>query len=66
LVERDVCREPLVVGISQGGVGGARDREPRTTAVADHGDDRDRRAIGVLLIPFAEERSAARGSRQAA
>jgi hypothetical protein len=42
------------------------DREPRTTNVADHGHDLDRLAIGVLLIPVAEEQSAARGSRQAA
>jgi hypothetical protein len=45
---------------------GRGDREPRTTNVADHGHDLDRLAIGVLLIPFAEEQSAARGSRQAA
>jgi hypothetical protein len=31
------------------------DREPQTTNVADHGDDLDRLAIGVLLISFAEE-----------
>jgi hypothetical protein len=36
------------------------DREPWTTNVADHGHDLDRLAIGVLLIQFAEERSAAR------
>jgi hypothetical protein len=66
LVERDVCREQLVEGISQGGVAGRCDREARTTNVADHGHDLDRLAIGVFLIPFAEERSAARGSRQAA
>ena len=42
------------------------DREPRTTNVADHGHDLDRLAIGVLVIPFAGEQSAARGSRQAA
>jgi hypothetical protein len=45
---------------------GRGDREPRTTNVADHGHDLDRLAIGVLLIPVAEEQSAARGSRQAA
>ncbi len=66
LVERDVCREQLVEGISQGGVAGRDDREPRTTNVSDHGHDFDRLAIGVLLIPFAEEQSAACGSRQAA
>jgi hypothetical protein len=41
-------------------------REPRTTNVADHGHDLDSLAIGVLLIPFAEEQSSARGSRQTA
>jgi hypothetical protein len=66
LVERDVCREQLVEGISQAGLPGRGDRVPRTTNVADHGHDLDRLAIGVLLIPFAEERSAARGRRQAA
>ena len=34
------------------------DREPRTTNVADHGHDLDRLAIGGLLAPFAEEKSA--------
>ena len=66
LVERDVCREQLVEGVSQGGLPGRGDREPRTTNVAEHGHDGDRLAIGVFLIPFAEEQSAARGSRQAA
>jgi hypothetical protein len=64
-VERDVCREQLVEGISHGGVAGA--RRPRATDdqyVADHGHDLDRPAIGVLLIPFPVEQSAARGSRQ--
>jgi hypothetical protein len=42
------------------------DREPRTTNVADHGHDLDSLAVGVLLVPFAEEQSAACGSRQAA
>jgi hypothetical protein len=37
---------------------GRGEREPRTTNVADRGHDRDRRAIGVLLMPFAEERRA--------
>jgi hypothetical protein len=36
---------------------GRGDREPRTTNVTDH--DLDRLAIGVLLIPFAEEQPAA-------
>jgi hypothetical protein len=45
---------------------GRGDREPRTTTVADHGHDLDSLAIGGLLIPFAEEQSAARRSRQAA
>jgi hypothetical protein len=40
---------------------GRGDREPRTTNVADHGHDLDRLAIGVLLIPFAEERRAGAG-----
>jgi|SRR5450755_2212178 hypothetical protein len=67
LVERDVCREQLVecvrltVGLSERG-----DREPPTTNVADQGHDLDRLAIGVLLVPFAKERAAARGSRHAA
>ena len=51
---------------ARAGLPGRGDREPRTTIVADHGHDLDRLAIGVLLIPFAEEQSAARGSRQAA
>ena len=61
LVERDVCRRAargwreLTVGLPERG-----DREPRTTNVADHGHDLDRLAIGVLLVPFAEERAAAR------
>ncbi len=42
------------------------DRKPRTTNVADHGHDLDRLAIGVLLVPFAEEQAAACGSQQAA
>ena len=42
------------------------DREPRTTNVADHGHELDRLAIGVLLVPLAEEQAAARGSRQVA
>jgi hypothetical protein len=51
---------------ARAGLPGRCDREPRTTNVADHGHDLDSLAIGVLLIPFAEEQSAARGSRQAA
>ena len=66
LVEPDVCRERLVEAISQGGVAGRCDREPRTTNVADLGHELDSLAIGVLLIPFAEEQSAVRGSRLAA
>jgi hypothetical protein len=33
------------------------------TNVADDGHDLDRLAIGVLLVPFAGEQAAARGSR---
>jgi hypothetical protein len=54
----------LVEGIGQAGLPGRGDRESPTTNVADHGDDLDRLAIGVLLIPFAEERSASSGSRR--
>jgi hypothetical protein len=50
-----------IVGLPKRG-----DREPRTTNVADHGHDLDRVAIGVLLVPFAEEQAVARGSRQVA
>ena len=67
LVERDVCREQLVEGVRLTlGLPERGDREPRTTNVADHGHDLDRLAIGVLVIPFPVEQSAARGSRQAA
>ena len=59
LGKRDVCRQQLVEGI---GLPGRADREPRTTNVADHGHDLDRLALGVLLVPFAEEQSAARGA----
>ncbi|MGZ4288386.1 MAG: hypothetical protein ACXVHB_28505 [Solirubrobacteraceae bacterium] len=38
------------------------DREPLTTNVADHGHDVNRVPIYVLLVPSAEEKSAARGS----
>jgi hypothetical protein len=65
-VERDVCREQLQEGISHGGLPGRGEREPRTTNVADHRLDLDRLAIGVRVIPFAEEQSTARGGRQAA
>jgi hypothetical protein len=51
---------------ARAGLPGRGDREPRTINVADHGHDLDRVAIGVLLVAFAEEQSAARGSRQAA
>jgi len=63
LVERDVCRKQSRVasgtpwGLPQRG-----DREPRTPKVADDGHDLDRLAIGVLLVPFAWEQSAARES----
>jgi hypothetical protein len=67
LVESNVCREQLmddvghIVGLPERG-----DREPRTTNVADHGHDLDRLAIVVLLVAFAEEQAAARGSRRVA
>jgi hypothetical protein len=48
------------VGLPERGEG-----EPRMTVVADHGHDRGRLGAGVLLVPFAQERSAARGHRQA-
>jgi hypothetical protein len=35
------------------------DGESRATNVADDGHDLDRVAVGVLLVPFAEERSRA-------
>jgi len=67
LVERDVCRELLMNGVRQTvGLPERGDRERWTTNVADHGHDLDRLAVGVLLVPFAEEQSPARGSRQAA
>jgi len=67
LVERDVFREQLVERHQPGrGLPGRCAREPRTTNVADHGHVLDSLAIGVVLTPFAEEQSAARGSRQAA
>ena len=63
LVERDVCRELLMDGVRHTvGLPERGDGEPRTTKVADHGHDLDRLAVGVLLVPFAEERSAARGA----
>ena len=67
LVERDVCRELLMNGVRNTvGLPERGDGEPRTTNVADHGHDLDRLVVGVLLVPFAEEQSAARGRRQAA
>jgi len=67
LVERDVCREQFVDGVRLTvGLPERGDREPRTTNVANHDHDLDRLAIGTLLVPFAEEQAAARGSRQAA
>jgi hypothetical protein len=66
-VESDVCRERLMDGVGHiVGLPERGDRKPRTTNGADHGHDLDRLAIGVLLVPFAEEQAAARGSRQAA
>ena len=59
LVERDVCRERLMDGVGHTvGLPERDDQELRTTNVADHGHDLDRLAIGVLLVPFAEEQSA--------
>ena len=46
------------VGLAERG-----DREPLTTNVADHGHDLNRVPICVVLVAFAEERSAARGRR---
>jgi hypothetical protein len=67
LVERDVCREQLMDGVGHiVGLPERGDREPRTTNVVDRGHDLDRLAIGALLVPFAEEQAAARGSRQVA
>jgi hypothetical protein len=66
LVERDVCREQLIDGVRHTvELPESGDREPRTTTVADHVHDLNRVGICVLLVPFAEERSAARGSRRA-
>jgi hypothetical protein len=67
LVERDVCRELLMNGVRNTvGLPECGDGEPRTTNVADHAHDLDRLVVGVLLVPFAEEQSAARGRRLAA
>ena len=64
LVESNVCREQLMDGVGHiVGLPERGDREPRTTNVAGHGHDLHRVPICVLLVPFAEERSAARGSR---
>ena len=58
LLERDVRRELLMNGVRNTvGLPERGDREPRTTDVADHGHDLDRLAVGVLLVPFAEEQS---------
>jgi hypothetical protein len=66
LVASDVCREQLMDGVGDiVGLPERGDRERRTTNVTDHGHDLDRLAIGVLLVPFAEEQAAARGSGQA-
>jgi hypothetical protein len=67
LVESNVRREQPMDGVGHiVGLGERGDREPPTTNIADHGHDLDRLAIGVLLVAFAEEQAAARGSRQAA
>ncbi len=67
LVESNVCRDPLMDGVGHIVWFPERDdREQQTTSVADHGHDLDRLAIGVLLVPFAEEQAAPRGSRQVA
>ena len=64
LVKRDVCRGQLIDGVRHTvGLPQSGDREPRTTAIAGHGHDLNRVPICVLLVPFAEERSAARGNR---
>jgi hypothetical protein len=55
LVERDVCRELLMNGVRNTVGLPCDDGEPRTTNVADHDLDLDRVAVGVLLVPFAEE-----------
>jgi len=66
LVERDACREQLIDGVRHTvGLPENGDREPRTTNVADHGHDLNRAPIGGLLAPFAEEKLASRGCRQA-
>jgi len=58
LVERDVCRELLMNGVRNTvGLPECGDGESRATNVADHGHDLDRLAVGVLLVPFAEEQS---------
>jgi hypothetical protein len=66
LVERDVCHARLMDGVRHTvRLPGRDDQELRTTNIADDSHDLDRPAIGVLLVPFAEEQSAC-GSRQAA
>jgi hypothetical protein len=58
LVERDVCRELLMNGVRNTvGLPECGDGESRATNVADNGHDLDRLAVGVLLVPFAEEQS---------
>jgi hypothetical protein len=67
LVESGVCREQLMDGVGHiAGLPERDDRAPRTTNVADHGHDLGGLAIGVLVVAFAEEQAAARGSRQVA
>jgi hypothetical protein len=58
LVERDVCRELLMNGVRNTvELPECGDGESRTSNVADHGHDLDRFAVGVLLVPFAEEQA---------
>jgi hypothetical protein len=67
LVESKVCREQLMDGVGHIlGLPERGDRVPRTTNVAGHGHDLDRPAIGVLLVPSAEEQATARGNQPAA
>jgi hypothetical protein len=55
LVGRDVCREQRMDGVRHTlGLPERGDREPRTPTLADQ---RDRDAIGVLLVPFAGGRA---------
>lgn len=66
LVEREFVASRSWKASARAGLPGRGDREPRTINVAGHGHHLDRLAMGVLLMPFAEEQSAGRGSRQAA